>query len=74
MGKPSAQTSAFASALTFCRVLPVSSEKLRVCQAQRRTEPPAVRVGQKRKPEEPFFRGPGKNALIITGGWLVRSR
>lgn len=58
---------------TFCCVLLFSSEKLRICQANRRTEPPAVRVG-KRKPAEPFFSGPGKNALIITGGWLVRSR
>uniref|UniRef100_H2RJD6 Phospholipid-transporting ATPase n=1 Tax=Takifugu rubripes TaxID=31033 RepID=H2RJD6_TAKRU len=35
-------------------------------------DPQAVRVGKKR-PVEPFFNEPGKNALIITGGWLVTS-
>ncbi|XP_003978792.1 phospholipid-transporting ATPase IC [Takifugu rubripes] len=45
------------------------NEKLRIRQARRRIEPQAVRVGKKR-PVEPFFNEPGKNALIITGGWL----
>uniref|UniRef100_A0A671VMJ5 Phospholipid-transporting ATPase n=1 Tax=Sparus aurata TaxID=8175 RepID=A0A671VMJ5_SPAAU len=35
-------------------------------------EPPAARLGKK-KPVQPFFPEPGKNALIITGGWLVGS-
>uniref|UniRef100_A0A671VKW5 Phospholipid-transporting ATPase n=1 Tax=Sparus aurata TaxID=8175 RepID=A0A671VKW5_SPAAU len=35
-------------------------------------DPPAARLGKK-KPVQPFFPEPGKNALIITGGWLVGS-
>uniref|UniRef100_A0A671VLC7 Phospholipid-transporting ATPase n=1 Tax=Sparus aurata TaxID=8175 RepID=A0A671VLC7_SPAAU len=50
----------------------VSSDKLRIRQTQRRHEPPAARLGKK-KPVQPFFPEPGKNALIITGGWLVGS-
>uniref|UniRef100_A0A671VK47 Phospholipid-transporting ATPase n=1 Tax=Sparus aurata TaxID=8175 RepID=A0A671VK47_SPAAU len=42
---------------------------LRIRQTQRRHEPPAARLGKK-KPVQPFFPEPGKNALIITGGWL----
>uniref|UniRef100_A0A8C4DL60 Phospholipid-transporting ATPase n=1 Tax=Dicentrarchus labrax TaxID=13489 RepID=A0A8C4DL60_DICLA len=38
-------------------------------QANRRNELPTTRRGKK-KPAEPFFPQPGKNALIITGGWL----
>ncbi|KAM8743832.1 phospholipid-transporting ATPase IC isoform 1-T2 [Acanthopagrus schlegelii] len=45
------------------------NDKLRLRQTQRRHEPPAVRIGKK-KPMLPFFPEPGKNALIITGGWL----
>ncbi|XP_033845382.1 phospholipid-transporting ATPase IC [Periophthalmus magnuspinnatus] len=45
------------------------NEKLRMRQSTRRSEPPSRRPG-KRKPAEPFFTDPGKNALIITGGWL----
>lgn len=48
----------------------VSSGKLSARQANRRHEPQESRVGRKR-PELPFFPEPGKNALIITGGWLV---
>uniref|UniRef100_A0A3Q2XEB3 Phospholipid-transporting ATPase n=1 Tax=Hippocampus comes TaxID=109280 RepID=A0A3Q2XEB3_HIPCM len=33
-------------------------------------DPPTESRGKK-KPAEPFFPEPGKNALIITGGWLV---
>ncbi|CAL8280034.1 unnamed protein product [Merluccius merluccius] len=44
------------------------NEKLRVRQALRRNVPPTF--GHKKKPPEPFFTEPGKNALIITGGWL----
>lgn len=65
------QTQSPALHLQYLLLSSVSSEKLRICQANRRTEPPAVRVG-KRKPAKPFFSGTGKNALIITGGWLVR--
>uniref|UniRef100_A0A7N6BQJ8 Phospholipid-transporting ATPase n=1 Tax=Anabas testudineus TaxID=64144 RepID=A0A7N6BQJ8_ANATE len=36
-------------------------------------DPTSSRPGKK-KPAEPFFTEPGKNALIITGGWLVSSR
>ncbi|KAM9734402.1 LOW QUALITY PROTEIN: phospholipid-transporting ATPase IC [Menidia menidia] len=43
------------------------NDKLRIRQANRRNEPPSSR---KKKPAEPFFSGSGKNALIITGGWL----
>ncbi|KAM4635236.1 phospholipid-transporting ATPase IC [Polymixia lowei] len=45
------------------------NEKLRIRQANRRNEPPAF-GRNKKKPQEPFFTQPGKNALIITGGWL----
>ncbi|XP_018558087.1 phospholipid-transporting ATPase IC [Lates calcarifer] len=45
------------------------NEKLRIRQANRRNEPSTFRPGKK-KPAEPFFTEPGKNALIITGGWL----
>uniref|UniRef100_A0A3B5AIS3 Phospholipid-transporting ATPase n=1 Tax=Stegastes partitus TaxID=144197 RepID=A0A3B5AIS3_9TELE len=45
------------------------NEKLSIRQANRRNEPQTVRRGKK-KPAEPFFTEPGKNALIITGGWL----
>ncbi|XP_059213903.1 phospholipid-transporting ATPase IC [Centropristis striata] len=45
------------------------NEKLSIRQAKRRNEPPVIRRGKK-KPAEPFFTTPGKNALIITGGWL----
>nr|XP_040054070.1 phospholipid-transporting ATPase IC [Gasterosteus aculeatus aculeatus]XP_040054071.1 phospholipid-transporting ATPase IC [Gasterosteus aculeatus aculeatus]XP_040054072.1 phospholipid-transporting ATPase IC [Gasterosteus aculeatus aculeatus] len=45
------------------------NEKLRLRQANRRNETQALRRGQK-KPAEPFFPAPGKNALILTGGWL----
>uniref|UniRef100_A0A671VLQ5 Phospholipid-transporting ATPase n=1 Tax=Sparus aurata TaxID=8175 RepID=A0A671VLQ5_SPAAU len=48
------------------------NDKLRIRQTQRRHEPPAARLGKK-KPVQPFFPEPGKNALIITGGWLVGS-
>uniref|UniRef100_A0A4W6CSH3 Phospholipid-transporting ATPase n=1 Tax=Lates calcarifer TaxID=8187 RepID=A0A4W6CSH3_LATCA len=48
------------------------NEKLRIRQANRRNEPSTFRPGKK-KPAEPFFTEPGKNALIITGGWLVSS-
>ncbi|XP_028273801.1 phospholipid-transporting ATPase IC [Parambassis ranga] len=44
------------------------NEKLRVRQANRRTEPQSFH--RKKKPAEPFFPEQGKNALIITGGWL----
>lgn len=43
--------------------------KLGVRQANRRGEPRNFRRSKK-KPAEPFFTSPGKNALIITGGWL----
>uniref|UniRef100_A0A8C5HBA8 Phospholipid-transporting ATPase n=1 Tax=Gouania willdenowi TaxID=441366 RepID=A0A8C5HBA8_GOUWI len=45
------------------------NEKLRIRQATRRNTPETMRHG-KRKPEEPFFPEQGKNALVITGGWL----
>ncbi|XP_076614933.1 phospholipid-transporting ATPase IC [Chaetodon auriga] len=45
------------------------NEKLRIRQANRRNEPPTARRGRKR-PVQPFFPELGKNALIITGGWL----
>ncbi|KAG7498592.1 phospholipid-transporting ATPase IC [Solea senegalensis] len=45
------------------------NEKLIARQANRRYEPTSYRPGKK-KPSEPFFTEPGKNALIITGGWL----
>lgn len=45
------------------------NEKLSVRQMTRRNQPQSSRQG-KRKPADPFFTQPGKNALIITGGWL----
>ncbi|KAF3702330.1 Phospholipid-transporting ATPase IC [Channa argus] len=45
------------------------NEKLSVRQANRRIEPQNSRYGRK-KSAEPFFTEPGKNALVITGGWL----
>lgn len=48
------------------------NQKLLNRQANRRTQPAAssaLRPGKK-APAEPFFPGSGKNALIITGGWL----
>lgn len=43
--------------------------KLTTRQTNRRSEPPSS--GRKRKAAvEPFFPEPGKNALVITGGWL----
>uniref|UniRef100_A0A672YZD9 Phospholipid-transporting ATPase n=1 Tax=Sphaeramia orbicularis TaxID=375764 RepID=A0A672YZD9_9TELE len=45
------------------------NEKLRTRQENRRNEPLTQRPGRK-KTAEPFFTTPGKNALIITGGWL----
>ncbi|XP_057674978.1 phospholipid-transporting ATPase IC [Corythoichthys intestinalis] len=45
------------------------NEKLSLRQAKRRHEPITDSRGRK-KPSEPFFPEPGKNALIITGGWL----
>ncbi|CAJ1071117.1 phospholipid-transporting ATPase IC [Xyrichtys novacula] len=45
------------------------NEKLRIRQTNRRNEPQTVHRGRK-KTAEPFFPMPGKNALIITGGWL----
>ncbi|KAM3874536.1 phospholipid-transporting ATPase IC [Diretmus argenteus] len=45
------------------------NEKLRIRQATRRSEPPAFGRSKKR-PQEAFFPQPGKNALVITGGWL----
>ncbi|KAM9338571.1 phospholipid-transporting ATPase IC [Symphorus nematophorus] len=44
------------------------NEKLRIRQANRRNEPLTVR--RRKRPVQPFFPEPGKNALIITGGWL----
>ncbi|KAJ8338934.1 hypothetical protein SKAU_G00357200 [Synaphobranchus kaupii] len=44
------------------------NEKLGIRQANRRNQPPLTR--RNRKVQEPFFTEPGKNALIITGGWL----
>lgn len=45
------------------------NRKLAIRQANRRNEPPTIRRVRK-KPVEPFFTEPGKNALVITGGWL----
>ncbi|KAA8584633.1 hypothetical protein FQN60_008418, partial [Etheostoma spectabile] len=45
------------------------NEKLKVRQAKRRLEPVTFRRGKK-KPAEAFFPESGKNALVITGGWL----
>lgn len=44
------------------------NEKLRIRQSNRRFEPQTFR--KKKKAAELFFPEPGKNALIITGGWL----
>uniref|UniRef100_A0A3Q2PDI7 Phospholipid-transporting ATPase n=1 Tax=Fundulus heteroclitus TaxID=8078 RepID=A0A3Q2PDI7_FUNHE len=44
--------------------------KLRTRQEKRRNEPPSSFRPGKKKPAELFFPGSGKNALIITGGWL----
>uniref|UniRef100_A0A4W5KKG3 Phospholipid-transporting ATPase n=1 Tax=Hucho hucho TaxID=62062 RepID=A0A4W5KKG3_9TELE len=46
-----------------------SLEKLRIRQANRRDQPPAFGRTRKKVPD-PFFPEPGRNALIITGGWL----
>ncbi|KAF7217704.1 phospholipid-transporting ATPase IC [Nothobranchius furzeri] len=46
------------------------NEKLRIRQADRRNSAPQTIRARKKKPAEPFFPGSGKNALIITGGWL----
>uniref|UniRef100_A0A3Q2D8I2 P-type phospholipid transporter n=2 Tax=Cyprinodon variegatus TaxID=28743 RepID=A0A3Q2D8I2_CYPVA len=46
------------------------NEKLRIRQDTRRNEPPSSFRPGKKKTLEPFFPGSGKNALIITGGWL----
>ncbi|XP_013882065.1 phospholipid-transporting ATPase IC [Austrofundulus limnaeus] len=46
------------------------NEKLRIRQANRRNNPQSMTRAGKKKPSEPFFPGSGKNALIITGGWL----
>uniref|UniRef100_A0A8C7LF48 Phospholipid-transporting ATPase n=1 Tax=Oncorhynchus mykiss TaxID=8022 RepID=A0A8C7LF48_ONCMY len=45
------------------------NEKLRLRQASRRDQLPASGRTRKKVPD-PFFPEPGKNALIITGGWL----
>ncbi|XP_036385778.1 phospholipid-transporting ATPase IC [Megalops cyprinoides] len=44
------------------------NEKLQARQANRRNQPPGL--SRNKKTTEPFFPEPGKNALIITGGWL----
>lgn len=49
----------------------VCSEKLRIRQTTRRRQPPTNFRRARQTPEEPFFTETGKNALIITGGWLV---
>ena len=54
----------------FLSVLPLS-EKLRIRQANRRNEPQISHAAKKNP--VPFFSGQSKNALIITGGWLVGS-
>ncbi len=52
------------------RVVSLSlSVQLRNRQTQRRNDP----QGRKKKLKETFFTESGKNALVITGGWLVRS-
>lgn len=43
------------------------SDKLTIRQANRRNNP----IAKAKKVKEPFFTGTGKNALIITGSWLV---
>ncbi|XP_034751745.1 phospholipid-transporting ATPase IC [Etheostoma cragini] len=45
------------------------NEKLKVRQAERRLDPVTFRRGKK-KTAEAFFPESGKNALVITGGWL----
>ncbi|XP_052314553.1 phospholipid-transporting ATPase IC-like [Oncorhynchus keta] len=45
------------------------NEKLRIRQANRRDQPPAFGRTRKKVPDL-FFPEPGRNALIITGGWL----
>ncbi|KAM9540066.1 phospholipid-transporting ATPase IC-like isoform 1-T3 [Salvelinus alpinus] len=45
------------------------NEKLRLRQANRRDQPPAFGRTRKKVPD-PFFPEPGRNALVITGGWL----
>ncbi|XP_076020079.1 phospholipid-transporting ATPase IC [Genypterus blacodes] len=45
------------------------NEKLTARQGNRRNNPRA-HYGQKKQKDEPFLAGTGKNALIITGGWL----
>uniref|UniRef100_A0A4W5KCD2 Phospholipid-transporting ATPase n=1 Tax=Hucho hucho TaxID=62062 RepID=A0A4W5KCD2_9TELE len=45
------------------------NEKLRIRQADRRDQLPASSRTRKKVPD-PFFPDPGRNALIITGGWL----
>lgn len=54
--------------LSFLSFRPYS-QKLSERQANRRNETGSART---KKSQEPFFPEPGKNALIITGGWLVR--
>uniref|UniRef100_A0A673K2K4 Phospholipid-transporting ATPase n=1 Tax=Sinocyclocheilus rhinocerous TaxID=307959 RepID=A0A673K2K4_9TELE len=44
-------------------------EDVKYVSTQRRNDP----QGRNKKLKEPFFTEPGKNALVITGGWLVRS-
>ncbi|KAG7477124.1 hypothetical protein MATL_G00090800 [Megalops atlanticus] len=44
------------------------NEKLQARQTNRRNQPPGL--SRNKKTKEPFFPEPGKNALIITGGWL----
>ncbi|XP_024124313.1 phospholipid-transporting ATPase IC [Oryzias melastigma] len=46
------------------------NEKLSVRQATRRHQAPTNFRRARQRPEESFFTEPGKNALIITGGWL----
>lgn len=50
---------------------PFCSQKLSDRQASRRDEGGAA---NKNKTKEPFFPEAGKNALIITGSWLVRGK
>ncbi|MEQ2179082.1 Phospholipid-transporting ATPase IC [Goodea atripinnis] len=47
------------------------NEKLMSRQSNRRNEPSSMFRAGKKKPSEPYFPGSNKNALIITGGWLV---
>uniref|UniRef100_A0AAQ6ALA2 Phospholipid-transporting ATPase n=1 Tax=Amphiprion ocellaris TaxID=80972 RepID=A0AAQ6ALA2_AMPOC len=58
------------SLLTDDMQIHYGEDKLSIRQANRRNEPQTV-YRRKKKPAEPFFTQPGKNALIITGGcWL----